>query len=112
MSAWKIAAKKYRERLKSCETALAYAYADMRVLEARLAQTPIEQQEVAESAWLAGMSGTWHDRYINAEADVTALRAVIHEVKGLSEMYITCAPGECRDCDLLRRIAAVSGRIS
>lgn len=77
MNAWKILAKRYRARTNNLMEMNVALMGENRELQARLAQTPEEQQKMAEGAWLAGMSRTWYDKLQSVEAENRELHTLL-----------------------------------
>ncbi len=53
----------------------------IRELQVQLADTPEQQAENNQSAWLAAMSGTHYDNLLKAQAEIELLRAELHSVE-------------------------------
>lgn len=68
------------EQVKNLSRELTIAFGGIRELQAQLAETPEEQREMAESAWLAGMDGTWYAKLQEAQKLVADLRGALRQI--------------------------------
>ena len=69
-------------QLQAAEQELVIAFGTIRQLQAQLANTPEEQREMAESAWLAGMDDTWYAKLQAAEQRAAEAEHTARMLKG------------------------------
>ena len=70
------------QRANAAEQELVIAFGTIRQLQAQLANTPEEQREMAESAWLAGMDDTWYAKLQAAEQRAAEAEHTARMLKG------------------------------
>ena len=70
-------------QLQAAEQELVIAFGTIRQLQAQLAETPDEQREMAESAWLAGMDDTWYAKLQAAEQRAAEAERIIVRISGI-----------------------------
>lgn len=76
------------ERSRAAEQELATAFGTIRQLQAQLAETPEDQREMAESAWLAGMDDTWYAKLQATEQRAAEAEAHLRAVTRMEWMTV------------------------